>query len=661
MSIIQHIADPWTHALAWSLLHSIWQVLVIAGLWKFSMWLTQNSPANTRYHISLLALLAIPVTFAITFFQQYGIYKEAERVVLFEFENSAWLNMQQDASFFVIEKNYPAILQNFDNYSSHVFLIYVIGAALISVWFIITYSKLYNLRKRNIIEIPDEWKSLVKQVKQKTGLGDSIRTYLSSTISIPAVVGFFKPVVLFPMAIVGSITIQEVETILLHEYYHIRKKDHYINAIQYMLEILFFYHPCVWWISSSLRKEREKRVDEWVVTQTSEPLLYAKALLTLEENRKMQPQAVMAATNSKNSLLIRIKNFMHMKTSKFNSAQKMAATLVIAGAILSLAWLNPSHMYYYFNDYAASGEGPVWVETPTSTGTTTTTTIQDQPTTRQASPAGNEPKKIYLENGKSLSWDELSDKDKEEIRRAMEEVRLAMQEVNREVFEKLNSEEFRNEMLKVGDEVKKAMQAANTEVIAKVNSDEFRREMEKVREEVRRAMEEVNREFNSEEFRREMQQAQEEIRKAMEEVDRELNSEEFRQEMRKASEEVSRAMQEVQMELNSEEFREEMRKAREEIRKAMQEVDRELNSEEFRQGMQQAGEAMRIAFEQMEHVDWKEFGESMNQIMQEVGKSLEQLSPAIQEGIKNLNFEEMFRSFEYNFEEIPEEEEEEGI
>jgi bla regulator protein blaR1 len=657
MSIIQHIADPWTHALAWSLLHSIWQVLVIAALWKFSMWLAQNSPANTRYHVSLLALLAIPVTFVITFFQQYGIYKEAERVVLFEFENSAWLNMQHDASFFVIEKNYPAILQNFDNYSSHVFLIYIIGAALISVWFIITYSKLYNLRKRNIIEIPDEWKALVNQAKHKTGLGDSIRTYLSSTISIPAVVGFFKPVVLFPMAIIGSITIQEVETILLHEYYHIRKKDHYVNALQYMLEILFFYHPCVWWISSSLRREREKRVDEWVVIQTSEPLLYAKALLTLEENRKMQPQAVMAASNSKNNLLNRIKNFMHMKTSKFNSAQKMAATLVIAGAILSLAWLHPSHMYYYLNDYAASGEGPVWVETPTITPAAAT--IQDQPTTLQAAPVGDEPKKIYLENGKSLTWDELSDKDKEEIRRAMEEVRLAMQEVNREVFEKLNSEEFRNEMLKVGEEVRKAMQITNTEIMAQVNSDEFRREMEKAREEVRKAMDEINREFNSEEFRREMQQAQEEIRKAMEEVDRELNNEEFRHEMKKASEEVSRAMQEVQSELNSEEFREEMRKVREEIRKAMQEVDRELNSEEFRQEMQQASEAMRIAFEQMEHVDWKAFGESMNQIMQEVGKSFEQISPSIQEGMKNLNFEEMFRSFEEFEEEQPEEIQEE--
>jgi bla regulator protein blaR1 len=649
MSIIHHIADPWTHALAWSLLHSIWQVLIIAGLWKFSMWLAHNTPANTRYHISLLALLAVPVTFAITFIQQYGIYKEAERVVLFEFENSAWLNMQKDSSFFVIEKNYPEILQNFDNYTSHIFLVYIMGAALISVWFIVSYSKLFNLRKKNITELPNEWEDLVNNARQKAGIGDSIRVYLSSIISIPAVIGFFKPLVLFPLAIVGSISIHEVETILLHEFYHIRKKDHYINALQYLLEILFFYHPFTWWISSSLRREREKRVDEWVVTQTSEPLLYAKALLTLEENRKMQPQAVMAATNSKNSLLIRIKNFMHMKTSKFNSAQKMAATLVIAGAILSLAWLQPSHMYYYINDYAASGEGPVWVETPTNT-------LQDQPINQQAPPTGNEPKKIYLENGKSLSWDELSDKDKKEIKKAMEEVRLAMQEVNREVFEKLNSEEFRNEMLKVGEEVRKAMEITNTEIIAQVNSDEFRREMEKVREEVRKAMEEVNRELNSEEFRREMQQAQQEIRRAMEEVDRELNSEEFRQEMKNASEEVRRAMQEVQRELNSEEFREEMRKAQEEIRRAMQEVDRELNSEEFRQEMQQAGEAMRIAFEQMEQVDWKEFGESLNQILQEVGTSIDDIAPIIQEGLKNINFEEMFRSFEYNYEETPEEE-----
>jgi bla regulator protein blaR1 len=535
MSIIEQISNPVMNALAWSLLHTVWQILLIGILWKASIFLSRRAPSQLKYNISLVALLAIPLAFIYTFIQQYNIYSNAKRIVLFEFEQSTWINLQEEAAFYLLPKNYPAFLQNFEEYTPFVFWAYFAGIALLSIYFIFSYSRLHRLRRRNLKELPENIAHKVSSIRANTKVSESIKVYLSSLINIPVVVGFFKPMILLPMAMAASLSIQEVESILMHEFYHIRKKDHYINALQSILEIAFFYHPITWIISGQIRREREKRVDEWVVSQTNQPLLYAKALLNLEENRLLQKPAVLSASSSKNTLLTRIKNIMSMKTRKFNSGQKLAAIFVIFAAVLSVAWYTP-HYLTSTETTTVQDDTATWVEAPAYE-------LQDNENLQTTDRKEQEPSKIYLEDGTVYKWEDLSESDKQEIRLAMEEVREAIKEVNREVFEKFNTEEFKQEMRKVGEEVRLAMQEVNREL----NSEEFKQEMKSAGEEIRMAMEEVKRELNSEEFKQEMQQAREEIRRALQEVQSELNKEEVRAEMK----EVGKAMEQVFKELEN--------------------------------------------------------------------------------------------------------------
>ncbi len=603
MSIIDHISSPLINALAWSLLHSIWQILAITVIWRIAVVLCRKAPAQVRYNISLLALLAVPIAFVFTFINQYEMYNNARRIVLFEFDSAALLNIREEASFFLLQKNSPSFLQFIEQHSLLVFWVYLGGITLVSIYFILTYSKLYVLRRKSLLDIPDNLKSKAVKARNKLKIGKNVKVYLSERISIPVVIGFIKPIILLPVAMIGSLSIQEAESILLHEFYHIRRKDHYVNALQYLLEIAFFYHPFIWWISGSLRKEREKCVDEWVVSQTGQPLLYAKALLNLEENRTEKTQVALAASESNNKLLTRIKNIMSMKTRKFNLGQKMAAIFVITLAVITVAWLNPSGVS--IAKEANSGEDLSWVETNMAEK-------QDKQSDQDVKSRDNrkeqgkkdEPKRIYLDDGTAYDWDDLSEEDKEEVRQAMKEVRSAMEEVNKEVFEKLNSEEFKNEMKAVGEEIS-------------------------------RAMEEVNRELNSEEFRNEISKAREEMRIAFSEI----NNEEFRKEMEDVRKEIKEAMKEVHEELNSEEFKKEMQEAREEVRRAMEEVNQELNSEEFKNQMNITGEVMSEIFKEMESVDWEVFGETMKVVMEETGKTMEMIGPAIQESLKSIDAE----------------------
>ncbi|MEE4176208.1 MAG: M56 family metallopeptidase [Bacteroides sp.] len=649
MSLVENLSHPLISALGWTLFHALWQILLIALLWRSALFIARRASASIRYNISLIALLSIPVICGFTFFRQYEIYQAASPIVSLEFTDGVYAASSTNNNYFyLVQKNYPGFLSGLDNITPFLVWFYFAGLLVLSFYTMASYARINQLKTRQISPIPKQLQLKAQSFKARMGLKRRVKIFQSSKVSVPMMVGLFKPVILLPLAMLSSLSTAQVESILLHELYHLRRNDHFVNMLQNILEILFFFHPATWWISHRLREERENCVDEWVVEFTSTPLTYAQALMTLEENRSTTMQPVVAATQSKTLLLTRIKNIMTMKTRNFNPGQKLAAFLVILTAVFSVAWINPgmsinygqpgidydpdtSMVPYYSNigSMAPQEEAP---DTPPvlNTGTEEAKTSTDN----------TQPRRIYTEDGQVISWNELSEKDREKIQVAMTEVRLAMQEVNQELVEKFNSGEFQQQMLKVQQELianrdvwRQAMGEANLDTNVYFNHEEFKKEMELAREEIKKAMEEVGREMeyiDSEEFRQEMEKAREEIRKAMEDVGREMeyfNSEEFRQEMGKAREEMKKAIEEGNIEMeyfNSEEFRREMETVREEIKKALKEVNREMeyfnseefhqqiNSEEFRQQMEKVREEIRKAMEEIEREQKEKEAEGEN-------------------------------------------------
>jgi beta-lactamase regulating signal transducer with metallopeptidase domain len=561
MRILEYIPEPFTNALSWSILHSLWQIIVIAILWQISLLFARKAPAHVKQNLSIFAMLTIPVVFLITFFKQYQIYSKAQRIAFLEFEGAGSQSFDTMSSLFILPKESNIFSQFMDTYTPLIFWIYISGIIILSIYFLLLYNKFLVLKTKNLSLPPPEWNDTINRVREKSGIRKIVMVRLSSGVNVPLVAGFFKPIILFPLAISASLTMQEVENILLHEFYHIKCRDPYINALQFAIEIIFFYHPCTWWISRNLRVQREAKVDEWVVNQTNNPLNYAQTLLNLEEKRQKPLQPALSASSSKNTLLTRIKNIMHMKTRNFKTGQKLAAIAVIALATLSLAWINPPSFLAYNQVKMPS-------EIISQQLDETETTVNNEIILADTLPS--EPNHIVLENGKTVHWNELSEEDKAEIREAMEEARIA-------------------------------------------------------------------------------------IREAMEEVRAELNSEEMQEEIRQAREEIRQALAEVKAEMNNEEFRAEMQQAREEIRKAMLEMNKAMEDEEFNAEMEEVSKELQKVFEELNSTDWEEFGNNLDIILEEVGKSLEIVGPTLNEVFENLDLEELLKEIENNLEEIEEE------
>jgi bla regulator protein BlaR1 len=103
---------------------------------------------------------------------------------------------------------------------------------------------------------------------------------VESVIS-PMLFGLGRSVVLvFPAELNRELHPAARDTLLLHELAHYARGDHWVRLVELAAQILFWWHPVVWWARRELEAAEEECCDAWVVErQAGVPRLYAEALL----------------------------------------------------------------------------------------------------------------------------------------------------------------------------------------------------------------------------------------------------------------------------------------------------------------------------------------------------------------------------------------------
>jgi beta-lactamase regulating signal transducer with metallopeptidase domain/uncharacterized GH25 family protein len=103
---------------------------------------------------------------------------------------------------------------------------------------------------------------------------------------VPQVVGLVKPVILLPAAAVNRLSVDELELILTHELAHIRRHDMWLHLLQRLTETVLFFNPAVWFLSHRISAVREDCCDDIACRTADGPqthLRYANALLRVIE------------------------------------------------------------------------------------------------------------------------------------------------------------------------------------------------------------------------------------------------------------------------------------------------------------------------------------------------------------------------------------------
>ena len=89
-----------------------------------------------------------------------------------------------------------------------------------------------------------------------------------------------SPRLLLPADLPGLLSDEQLDTLLVHELAHLRRRDHWVRALEFAVMGLYWWHPIVWYARRELREAEEQCCDAWVVsTLPAAGRTYATALM----------------------------------------------------------------------------------------------------------------------------------------------------------------------------------------------------------------------------------------------------------------------------------------------------------------------------------------------------------------------------------------------
>lgn len=348
-----HIASR----LGWTLVHSLWEGGLVAAAVAVALEFLRRRSPQARYFAALAGLAAIVGSACVTFrlcgspestgesrslVATAGI--DAGRPTGTQSDHSASdspgtgaLPERGAAAANGSSVRLPTTMRRFEAVLPWLAALWSLGVLALCVWHVGGWVAAQRLRVIGVREPGDRIVRLSGELSTRLGIDKPVRVAVSLLAQTPMVVGWLRPVVLLPVALVAGLTPRQLEGILAHELAHIRRHDYLLNLLQVAAETLLFYHPAVWWISRHVRLERERCCDEAAVGACGNRSEYAQSLAELAEIR-LRPQLALGAGGSAGpELLARIRAILRLD----DEAPRPAARLAVAAAVLLLAAAAP--------------------------------------------------------------------------------------------------------------------------------------------------------------------------------------------------------------------------------------------------------------------------------------------------------------------------------
>ncbi|MGD0566976.1 MAG: M56 family metallopeptidase [Candidatus Sulfotelmatobacter sp.] len=295
MSLTNWLSPSAMHSLGWTLLHFLWQGTAVAALAAVLM--TACRRASTRYVVGVVALLLMLATPVGTFLFLSPLFlSPSSAAAPARFSSApqtgirATINPSPSASagisyFSPLPDALPWLVEA-----------WLLGVAFFSLRSAGGFLLLERERRKQSTNPSARVLTMCQMLQQRLGLERAVRYCECKWLQAPAVIGWFRPIVLLPVAALTGLSEEQLESVIAHELAHIQRLDAFVNVFQISVETLLFYHPAVWWLNKRIRAEREHCCDDVAVALCGNPVQYARALTLMEEWRSA-PALAMAANH----------------------------------------------------------------------------------------------------------------------------------------------------------------------------------------------------------------------------------------------------------------------------------------------------------------------------------------------------------------------------
>ncbi|MFA9215742.1 MAG: M56 family metallopeptidase [Sphingomonadaceae bacterium] len=290
-------------ALGWTLIHFLWQGLLLGCATAVALAVLRNARPGVRYSVACAALLACAVWPLVSLLQRLGSAGGGEPAALFSStllpatlaDDSGVINLHQ-AMYWIVS-------------------LWALCAAVLLLRMACGLLWIERARQQHG-RVHPVWQARLEQLARRAGIRRPVHLRVLDTLDSPVTAGCWRPLVLVPAALLSGLPPDLLEALLAHELAHIRHHDYLVNLLQNAIETLLFYHPAVWWISQRIRSEREQMADDFAARQLGEPRRLALALSELERLQFSTHHLALAANGG--DLMLRIKRLLRPAPQALN-------------------------------------------------------------------------------------------------------------------------------------------------------------------------------------------------------------------------------------------------------------------------------------------------------------------------------------------------------
>ncbi|QLC23733.1 hypothetical protein HFP57_00910 [Parasphingopyxis algicola] len=326
-------------SLGWALLHSIWQIALVAALVFVALRIIPRHNAQLRFISAYGGLAATLLLFIVTWVLCYRTIGAAETIAVSGYVPPA--------------QGWQAFVETLGRTTWFISLVWALGFSWLGVRYIQSLRATSRLKHEGTGPVPADWEMRFRLWVERLGADARATILQSSRITTPLTIGTLKPIVLVPTGFFLRLPIDQAEAILVHEIAHICRQDYLLGLIQAMICNIFFFHPAIAYLSRQIDIEREYACDARVVEETGNSNALAQGLGKVAlESRDMLPGFAMAAEGRHTPLMNRITRLRERPFRRESGTTMPAAalTLVLAGCLTIAASADASFSSTTFKD-----------------------------------------------------------------------------------------------------------------------------------------------------------------------------------------------------------------------------------------------------------------------------------------------------------------------
>lgn len=305
-----------------TMLHSIWQMALLLLVYFIATNILSKWQPLAKRNL-LLVMLATQLLLSIISF--YFIYTTP----FFDYRYAILQLLQSFGSSQTFIQQYSSWI-----FAAYTFVLAYKIAAIFAGW--LRFKKMHS--EAGFIKASAEIRNFTLQSSYRFGIKQKVQIWYSHQVKSPIVFGFFKPIILLPVAMVNSLSVCQTEALIIHELTHIKYKDYLYNWMLISMEAVYFFNPFVKIAIGFIKIEREKNCDVQVLQFNYSSIGYAEALLLIAKNQLQPIRVPVAAVNKSNELLNRIRFF--SATENFKNQHNGKAIPFIAAILFAILSVN---------------------------------------------------------------------------------------------------------------------------------------------------------------------------------------------------------------------------------------------------------------------------------------------------------------------------------